>query len=98
MKMTKGMIAAPVSAGMLLISILTGCETRNAQEEVRSVDWYESKPAERAAKLGECMTSPRTLNDTPDCVNASRAENYVKANTKWAMPDEGVRATPPITN
>jgi hypothetical protein len=96
MKMKKSVIAIPVAASVLLISILTGCETRNAQEEVRPVDWYEAHDAERAAKLEDCMTNPRTLDATPDCINASRAENNVKANTKWVTPDEGVRTAPAI--
>lgn len=97
MKIKKSVIAVPVAASVLLITILTGCETRNAQEEVRSVEWYESNAAERTAKLADCMTNPRTLDATPDCVNASRAENNVKASTKWETSDEGVRTTPPIT-
>jgi hypothetical protein len=96
MKMKKRLITIPVAASVLSISILTGCETRNAQDEVRPVDWYESHDAERAAKLADCMTSPRTLDATPDCINASRAENNVKANTKWVTPDEGVRTAPAI--
>jgi hypothetical protein len=96
MKMNKSVIAAPVAASVILISILAGCETREEQDEVRTVDWYESHDAERAAKLEDCMTNPRTLDATPDCINASRAENNVKANTKWATPDEGVRTEPAI--
>ena len=85
-----------LGAGALLIAMLAGCESRREQEDVRSVDWYETHAAERAEKLKECMTSPRTLDATPDCVNASRAENNVKAATTWATPDEGVRTEPPI--
>lgn len=96
MKMKKSVIAVPVAASVILISILTGCETRSTPDEVRPVDWYEAHDAERAAKLADCMTNPRTLDATPDCINASRAENNVKANTKWGTSDEGVRTTPPI--
>src|SRR5688500_7588275 len=96
MKMKKSVIAVPVAASMILISILAGCETRSTPDEVRPVDWYEAHDAERAAKLADCMTNPRTLDATPDCINASRAENNVKANTKWATPDEGVRTEPSI--
>ncbi|SEN66331.1 hypothetical protein SAMN05216404_10643 [Nitrosospira multiformis] len=89
-----------ISVGMsgFLIAMLAGCGTRTAQEDVRSVDWYESHETERTAKLKDCMTSPRTLDATPDCVNASRAENNIKAATKWATPDEGVRTEPSIRN
>lgn len=78
--------------------MLAGCETRNTGEEVRSVDWYESNDTERAAKLTECMANPGTLDATSNCVNASRAENNVKAEAKWGTGSEGVRTTPPITN
>ncbi len=89
-----------ISVGMsgCVIAILAGCGTRPEQEDVRSVDWYESHATERAAKLKDCMTSPGTLDATPDCVNASRAENNIKAATKWATPDEGVRTEPSIRN
>lgn len=97
MKMKKNVTAVPMAASVLVISILAGCESRRVDDEVRSVDWYEQHSEERAAKLADCMTNPRTLDATPDCVNASRAENNVKANTEWGTPDEGVRTTPPIT-
>ncbi|SEO56410.1 EexN family lipoprotein [Nitrosovibrio sp. Nv6] len=95
MKMKKNVTAVPIAVSVLVISILAGCESRRVDDEVRSVDWYEQHSAERAAKLADCMTNPRTLDATPDCVNASRAENNVKANTEWGTPDEGVRTTPP---
>ena len=87
-----------LAASVLLVSMLTGCETRNKGEEVRSADWYEANATERAAKLTECMANPSTLDGTPNCVNASRAENSVKAGAKWGTESEGVRTTPPITN
>lgn len=89
-----------VSVGVsgLMIAMLAGCSTRTAQEDVRSVDWYEAHATERAAKLKDCMINPRTLDATPDCVNASRAENNIKATTKWATPDEGVRTEPSISH
>ena len=87
-----------VGASGLLIAMLAGCDTRDVQEDVRSVDWYESHATERAAKLKDCMTNPRKLDATPDCVNASRAENNVKAATEWGTSDEGVRTEPSISN
>ena len=95
--MTGKTAVVSVGAGALLIAMLAGCESRREQEDVRSVDWYEQHAAERAAKLNECMTNPRKIDATPDCVNASRAENNAKAATKWATPDEGVRTEPPIS-
>jgi hypothetical protein len=86
-----------VGAGALLVAMLTACEGREAQDEVRSVEWYESHETERAAKLSDCMNNPRKLDATPDCVNASRAENNAKAATQWATPKEDVRTEPMIS-
>lgn len=96
--MKKKIAIVSLAASVLLVSMLAGCDTRNQGEEVRSVDWYESHDTERAAKLTECMANPGTLDGTPNCVNASRAENSAKAGAKWGTESEGVRTTPPITN
>lgn len=96
MKMKKKVTAVSVAAGTLMTLILSGCENRELPGEVRTVDWYEAHDTERAETLAECQTSPRSLDATPDCVNASRAENNVKAATKWGTESEGVRTTPPI--
>lgn len=84
------------AASAFLVSMLAGCETRNKGEEVRPVEWYESNDTERAAKLTECMANPGMLDGTPNCINASRAENNVKAGAKWGTGSEGVRTTPPL--
>jgi len=47
--------------------------------------------AERAAKLEECKSNPKIIDATPNCINASRAENNVKAAAKWGTDKEGVR-------
>lgn len=86
------------SATGLLFTVLAGCDTRQPHEEVRPVDWYESNPAERAAKLEECKSNPGKLDATPNCVNASRAENNVKAAAKWGTEKEGVRTPATINN
>lgn len=96
MNTKKTVTAATMAVGALLITTLSGCETHQPQEEVRPVDWYEAHDAERAAKLDECKSSPRHTDATPNCVNASRAENNVKANTKWGTSSEGVRTEPSL--
>ena len=69
---------------------LSGCNDRKVEDEVRSVDWYQANKDERAAKLAQCMSNPD--NDaTPNCVNASRAENDSKASTDWDEGKEDVR-------
>ena len=87
-----------LGATSALVIALAGCESRRAHEEVRPVDWYESNPADRAAKLEECKSSPGKLDATPNCVNASRAENNVKAAAKWGTEKEGVRTPATINN
>lgn len=87
----------PAAACAALMVLLAGCDFREAQEEVRSVDWYESHPAERTAKLSECMTSEGPLDATPDCINASRAENNAKGYTRWGTPKDEVRTEPAIS-
>jgi hypothetical protein len=82
---------ALTAASALLGSMLAGCEDRKMGEEVRSVDWYEANKVERIAKLTECMSHPDKLDATPNCINASHAENNTKAGTKWGTESEGVR-------
>ncbi len=96
MNTKKTVTVATMAAGVLLMTTLMGCETHEPQEEVRPVDWYEAHDAERAAKLNECTTSPRSIDATPNCVNASRAENNAKANTQWGTSKEGVRTEPSL--
>lgn len=78
--------------------MLAGCEVRKTEEEARSVDWYEANKTERAAKLTECMSNPDKRDATPNCINASRAENNAKAAVKWGTESEGVRTPPTINN
>ena len=83
-------------AGALLIGIIGGCERPPTPEEVRPIDWWEANSAERAAKLEECKSNPKIIDATPNCINASRAENNVKAEAKWGTGKEGVRTAPAI--
>ena len=87
---------AAAIAAMGALTTLVGCDTRSGRETVREVDWYEKNAAEREAKLAECRANPGLLDGTPDCINASRAENNAKASTKWATEKEGVRTEPAI--
>lgn len=79
MNMKKRLTAA--AASVLLVSMmLAGCSIRDPQD-VRSVEWYEENESKRAEVLAECMANPETADQTPDCVNARRAENNVKSAT-----------------
>lgn len=80
-----------------LMLLLAGCEFRETEEEVRSSEWYEAHPAEREEKLAECMSSASPRDATPDCVNASRAENSAQNSTRWGTPKDELRTEPPIS-
>lgn len=85
------------AANALLLSALAGCESRELpKEEVRPVEWYLKHDSARAAKLVECQSKPGVIDATPNCVNASRAENEARAPSKWATDKEGVRTEPPV--
>ena len=43
-------------------------------EPTQTVDWYQKHPSERATLLRECRNNPGELGDTPNCVNAEKAE------------------------
>ena len=86
-----------MAAGVLSALMLTGgCSDRRVEDEVRSVDWYQANKVERAAKLAQCISNPD--NDaTPNCINASRAENDSKSATAWGEGKEEVK-TPASTD
>ena len=82
--------AISIATGVFWVLALTGCTDRRVEGEVRSVDWYQANKAERTAKLAQCMSSPD--NDaTPNCINASRAENDSETATDWGKGKEDVR-------
>lgn len=94
--MKRQIVIVSAVAGALLGSMLAGCETRKIEEEVRSVDWYQANNAERAEKLTHCTSNPDKYDALPNCINASRAENNVKAGTKWSDGKENVRTEPKV--
>ncbi len=87
----KRQVYIAMTAGVLSALMLTGgCSDRRVEDEVRSVDWYQANKVERAAKLAQCISNPD--NDaTPNCINASRAENDSKSSTAWGEGKEEVR-------
>jgi hypothetical protein len=56
----------------LVISALAGMLSACNDEEVKTVDWYRANPDARDEKLEECKNNPGVLEDTPNCINASR--------------------------
>lgn len=83
----------------LILVLLFGCEARDQIEKVRSVEWYQTYDTERSKKLAECKANPAILDGTPDCVNASLAENNLQDATRWHedSDEDNIRVEPPIT-
>ncbi|WP_156972382.1 EexN family lipoprotein [Nitrosospira sp. NpAV] len=94
--MKRQVVMVSLAASTFLGSMLAGCETRKIEEEVRSIDWYQTNDAERAAKLIQCRSDPGKYDATPNCINASRAENNAKADTRWGTKSEDVRTEPKV--
>jgi hypothetical protein len=82
------------AAGTFLIGLTGGCEKSPRPEETRPVAWWEANAAERTAKLEECTSQPKYIDATPNCKNASLAENSVRAAAKWGTEKDGVRTEP----
>lgn len=94
--MKRQAVKISIAGGVFVALGLSGCNDRRAEDEVRSVDWYQANKDERTAKLAQCKSNPD--NDaTPNCINASRAENDSKSATDWEKGKEDVR-TPASIN
>ncbi len=50
---------------------LAGC---SREEPARTVSWYREHPEDRKAMITRCSDDPGHFGQTPNCVNASRAE------------------------
>lgn len=82
---------------MILASValagLTGCKEEETPEAVQSVEWYKEHPAERVVQLDKCKSDPGELALTPNCVNASRAQE----STTWTARGGGIKKLAPLT-
>ena len=58
---------------LCVASVLAGCG--EGSEPVHLVDWYKSHEAERKAMIAKCESNPGELLATPNCINATRANN-----------------------
>ncbi|MEP6606651.1 MAG: EexN family lipoprotein [Nitrosospira sp.] len=88
--MKKQLARISLATGVFVVLGLASCSDRKVEDEVRSVAWYEANKDERAAKLAQCMSSPDN-GATPDCINASRAQNDSEPATHWVEGKEDVR-------
>lgn len=64
-------VALAVMAGTIAIS-LAGCGT---SDPVHDVPWYKSHDKQRTAMVTKCKADPGELGNTPNCVNAQKAQS-----------------------
>lgn len=85
---------------LIFLILLIGCGPRDDIEKVRSVKWYETYETERTKKLAECKANLAILDGTPDCVNASLAENNMQDATRWHESSDAdqIRVEPQIVH
>ncbi|HCG7560661.1 TPA: EexN family lipoprotein [Vibrio parahaemolyticus] len=60
--------------------ILTGCfEGEKSIESVQTVEWFKSHNNERQAVVKNCTNNPGELSETPNCINALKAEKQLSS-------------------
>lgn len=73
-----------------LLTVLSGCKEEKPVDVVQSVEWYTEHKTERAEVLAKCQNNPGELANTPNCVNASRADSAIT----WGAKGAGVKVKP----
>ncbi|MCD7984835.1 MAG: EexN family lipoprotein [Desulfovibrio sp.] len=54
------------------LAFLTACN-EEPKKEVKTVQWYNEHPKERAEQLKICANNPGQLKDDPNCINAKQS-------------------------
>ena len=81
-----------LALSLVVAAVLAGCSDPAAP--VQSVDWYKEHATERADRLTQCRANPGELSETPNCINAERAENLADAGKRRGLnvqPMTGVK-------
>lgn len=74
------MFVKPLFAVLLTtLVLLTACQNN---EPTHSVEWFAEHKQERDTTLSACRENPSVLQNTPNCVNAHRAQNQITWGTK----------------
>ena len=68
---------------------LSACSTGEA---VQTVDWYKAHAPDRKAMLDRCHASPGELALTPNCINASKANNTLAAQRRGYVQPAPIHA------
>lgn len=64
-------------------------------EPTHTVDWYQQHTTERQVLLKECRSNPGELGNTPNCINAEKAENLHEGSKTGGLFPPG---TKPLTS
>jgi hypothetical protein len=79
-----------IFATLGMLSFMVGCASDKNSEPTQTVDWYKTHGAERKDVLEKCKNNPGELAMTPNCVNASKADNQVS----MGNPNKAIKPKP----
>jgi hypothetical protein len=68
---------------LIVSAALVGCT--EPAEPVQSVDLYKEHATERSDRLAKCRADPGELSETPNCINAERAESLADAGKRRGL-------------
>jgi hypothetical protein len=68
---------------LIVSAVLVGCT--EPAEPVQSVDWYKEHATERTDRLAKCRANPGELSETPNCINAERAESLADSGNRRGL-------------
>ena len=71
----------------ILLSLLSiGVVAPVYAEPTHTVSWYQQRPFDRATTLRACRDNPGELGNTPNCVNAEKAEALHRFSSNQSVP------------
>ncbi|HVY34461.1 MAG TPA: EexN family lipoprotein [Caulobacteraceae bacterium] len=74
------------------LALLAAC---TPAEPTHDVAYFKAHADERTAQLGRCRNDPGGLGQTPNCVNANRADGEVTSEKAWSTPKPASRVQKP---
>ena len=81
---------------VILVSASIGSFGCSREEEpARTVSWYQQHADERKAMVTRCADDPGHLSETPNCVNAQRAESIEGIGSFKDLPPLGLDKVKP---
>lgn len=86
-----------VCAGLISAMGVLACQQSHLPQPAKDVDYYRLHALERRTRVSECARDPGNLSDTPDCVNAQRAEELEGIGHLKSLPPMEMRRLIPGT-